>query len=58
LTELGVDGVIILEWVLKEQAVRMWTQLNVLRTGSIGHRCEHDSEPQEFIKIEEFLDQL
>jgi len=34
--DLGVDGKIILKWVLSKQGVREWNGFKLLRTGSSG----------------------
>jgi hypothetical protein len=39
LGNIGLDGVIILKWLLKEEEGKVWTGLNLLRMGRSGAGC-------------------
>jgi len=39
--DLSVHGRIILDWILGQQGVKMWTGWIWLRIGTSGGRCEH-----------------
>jgi hypothetical protein len=41
LGELGVDGRIILQWILKRFGVRVWNGFNLLRAGLMTDYFEH-----------------
>lgn len=41
LEDLGVDGGLVLNWILKKQAERVWIIFILFR---IGMSCEHDNE--------------
>jgi hypothetical protein len=52
--ELGVNGRIILEWILKKSVGRVWTGFIWLKIGAVAGRCEHGNEPLGSIKGGEF----
>jgi len=54
--DLGVDGKIILYWIIGKWDGKMWTGFTLLITGTSGGSCEHGNETSGFIKGEEFLD--
>jgi len=49
----GIDGKIILEWILGKQGVKVWTGFVWLRIGTSG---KHGNEPSVSIKRGEFFD--
>jgi len=57
LEDLGVDGTIILKWILRKWDEEAWTGLNWLRIGT-GGSCECGNEPSGSIICREFLDYL
>jgi hypothetical protein len=54
---LGVDGTIILKWILRKLDEEAWTGLIWLRIGT-GGSCECGNEPLVSIICGEFLDKL
>jgi hypothetical protein len=57
LGELGIDGRIILKWILKKENVKVWTDFMWLRIGASGRIfCKHSSELPRSITGREFLD--
>jgi hypothetical protein len=55
LEDPGVDGRIILRWLLRKWGVMAWTESIWLRTGPGGSTCECGNEPSGTIKCGEFL---
>ena len=53
--DLGVDGRIILKWILNKLAGRAWTELIWLRIGTTDGSCEDANEPSRSIKCGEIL---
>jgi hypothetical protein len=58
LEDLGVDGRIILEWIIGKFGGSVWIGFIWLGTGISGGLCEHDNEPSGSLKGREFLDWL
>jgi hypothetical protein len=56
LEDIGIDGVIILEWILRNYGGRVWTGFIWLRTGTGGASCEHGNEASGSTKSSGFLD--
>ena len=56
LEDLGVDGGVILKWILKKWDGEAWTGLLWLRIGTGGGRCECGNEPSGSVECGEFLD--
>jgi hypothetical protein len=54
LQDLGVDGRIILNWILKKLGVTVWTRFHWLKTGF----CECYKMPSGSVNGGEFLDQM
>jgi hypothetical protein len=54
--KLGVDGRIILEWILGKYCGRWWTGCICLRIGQETGCFEHGYEPSSSIEGGEFLD--
>jgi len=52
----GLDGRIILRWILWKWNVGPWTGSSFLRIGTGGGTCECGNEPSGSIKCGEFLD--
>jgi hypothetical protein len=52
---LGVDGKIILEWIVGKCGGKMWSGCIWLRTGTSGEFSEHGNEPSGSIKEGNFL---
>jgi hypothetical protein len=57
LEDLGVDGRVILKWVLKKQG-GAWTRLIWVRIGQVMGCCKCGNEPSSSIKCGEFIDWL
>jgi hypothetical protein len=55
---LGIDGAIILEWILGKWGRKVCTGFIWLRIGISDRFCEHGKEPSVSIKDDEFLDWL
>jgi hypothetical protein len=53
--DLGVDGKILLEWILEKYGEKVWTGFMWLRIGTSGGLL-HGNEPSDSIKGREFLD--
>ena len=51
LEELGIDGRIILEWILKKLDGNVWNGFIGLRIGTNGRMCECGNEPSCSIKF-------
>jgi hypothetical protein len=51
----GVDGRILLPWILRKQEVRMWTGFIWLGIGRVVSSVKHGIEPLSSIKGGEFL---
>jgi hypothetical protein len=51
---LGIDGRIILKWILK-MGLGVWSELMWLRIGTVAGCCGHGNEPSGSIKCVEFL---
>jgi hypothetical protein len=56
LEDLGVDGRIILEWILGKQDRKAWIGLIWFRIGPLAGSCEHSYVPSGSLKGGEFLD--
>jgi hypothetical protein len=54
LKDLGIDGRIILKWILNKLDGKAWTGLIWLKI--VAGACEHSNEPSGSIKCGEFLD--
>jgi len=48
---------IILEWILKKQSEKLWTECIYLQTGTNGGFCEGGNETSGSLKGGEFFDQ-
>jgi hypothetical protein len=55
LGDAGVDGRIILKWIIVEQSVRAWTGFIWLKMGSVAGSCE---QPSDSIKDGDIFDHL
>jgi len=55
---LGIDGRIILEWIITQSAGSTWTRSAWLRIGEVAGFCKYANEPSDFMKCGEFLDWL
>jgi hypothetical protein len=55
---LGVDGRMILKYILKKCFERAWTGLIWLKVGQVACCCEHGNEHLVPIKCGEYLDYL
>ena len=55
---LGVDGRIILDWIIPQSAGSTWTGSVWLRIGEVAGFCESANETSDFMKCGEFLDWL
>jgi len=53
---LGVDGKIILEWILGKWVGRCGLDASGSGYGPVADSCEHGNELSGFIKVGEFLD--
>ena len=53
---LGVDGKIILEWIITQSAGWTWTGSVWLRIREVAGFCESANEPSDFMKCGVFLD--
>jgi hypothetical protein len=53
--DLGVDGKIMLEWILGKSCGKVWAGCMWLRIGTSGGLSERDNEPSSSIKGGEFL---
>ena len=42
--DLGIDGGIILKWILKKHVLRTWTDLSGTENGQAVGCCEHGNE--------------
>jgi len=51
----GVDGRIILRWIIRKWNVGVWTGSSWLRIGVGGDTCECGNEHSVYTKCEEFL---
>jgi hypothetical protein len=51
----GIDGRILLRWILRKWDVGAWTGSTWLRIGQVAGTCECGNEPPGFIKWGEFL---
>jgi len=58
LEDPGIDGKIILRWIIRKWDVGAWTGLIWLRIGPGGDTCKCGNEPLGSIKCGEFLDWL
>jgi hypothetical protein len=56
LEDLGVDGRIILECILRKQGEKVWTRCLWFRIGLVADSCELGNEPSGYIKGGKFLD--
>jgi hypothetical protein len=54
--DLGVDGRVILKWILGKYIWRVWIGFVWLRIGTWAGCCEHGNEPSVSMKNGEFLD--
>ena len=54
--DLGVDGRIILKWIVKKKDGEAKTGLLWLRTGTVTGTCKCGDELPDFIKGKKFLD--
>jgi hypothetical protein len=54
--DMGIDGKIILEWILEKCGGKLWLGFIWLRIGTSGILCEHGNETTGSIKDGEFLD--
>ena len=52
----GLDGRIILKWIVSKWDVGVWTGSSWLRIGTGGGICECGNEPSGSIKCGEFID--
>ena len=56
LEDTGVDGRIILRWIIRKWNVESWTGSSWLKKGTGGSTCECSKEHSGSIKCGEFLD--
>jgi hypothetical protein len=54
--DLGIDGRIISECVLRKWGGKVWTEFICFGKGPVAGSCEHGNEPSSSIKGGEFLD--
>jgi hypothetical protein len=47
---LGVEGWIILKWIIKKSVGRVWTELNWFRIGTMVGSRERGGEPSSYVK--------
>jgi len=52
----GIDGQMIIRWILRKMDVVEWTGSSWLRIGTVAGTCEHGKEPSDSIKCGEFLE--
>jgi len=52
----GIDGRIILRWIIRKWVVRAWTGSSWIRIGTGGGQLQCSNEPVSSIKCGEFLD--
>jgi hypothetical protein len=50
LEDLGIEGRIILKWILKKYDVNVWTGFSWFRIGSVAGCCEHNNKIFRFHK--------
>jgi hypothetical protein len=48
--DIGIDGRLILKWILRELDGRVWTGFIWLRMGLVMCSCEHSNEPSVTVK--------
>jgi hypothetical protein len=58
LGDVGIDGEVILKYILKKLSVWVWIGFNLLWMGSNGEPYEHGNEPLGSTKGRDFIDQL
>jgi len=56
LEDPGIDGRIILRWIINKWDVGVWTGLIWFKIGTDAGTCEYGNEPSGSIKCGEFLD--
>ena len=56
LQDLGIDGSLILKWIIKKWFEETWTGLLWLRIGQVSGACECGNEHSGSIKCGKFLD--
>ena len=56
LRDPGIDGRIILRWILRKRDVGVWTESSWFRIRQVAGTCECGNEPLGSIKCGEFLD--
>jgi hypothetical protein len=54
---LGINGRIILKWILRKQGMKVCSGFSLIRDTEAG-TCEHETKPSGSTKDGEFLDQL